>query len=101
MALPILDVYLHEYTICDICNGSSADLESFIPIVGAAPGGTRPRTAAMTTATPSSLTELDQALAIVSGEYGKPCPAIPGVDRFGELFSLPTTSATSWTRCMI
>jgi SLOG cluster2/ATPase family associated with various cellular activities (AAA) len=35
---------------------------------------------------PSSQAELHQALAIVGYEYGKPCPAIPGVDRFGELF---------------
>ncbi|MGE0038458.1 MAG: AAA family ATPase [Xanthobacteraceae bacterium] len=30
--------------------------------------------------------ELDQALAIVGCEYGKPCPEISGVERFGELF---------------
>ena len=43
----------------------------------------------MTTAIPrdpSSEAELRQALAIVGHEYGEPCPPIPGVDRFGELF---------------
>jgi len=35
---------------------------------------------------PSSQAELHQVLAIVGYEYGKPCPPISGVDRFGELF---------------
>jgi hypothetical protein len=39
----------------------------------------------MTTPMPQD-PELRQALAIVGSEYGKPCPAIPDVDRFGELF---------------
>jgi hypothetical protein len=43
----------------------------------------------MTTAIPrdpDSRTELRQALEIVSADYGKPCPAVPDVEKFGELF---------------
>lgn len=43
----------------------------------------------MTTPRPPDSTaeaDLRQAIAIVGGEYGKPIPSIPNMDRFGELF---------------
>jgi hypothetical protein len=40
----------------------------------------------MTTPDPTMPTELSHALAIASADLGKPCPPIPGVNKFGELF---------------